>query len=335
MNPLLALALLLLLLAGPLMAAPLEHNIELFFLMLGLMAAWLGGGLNAHAIGRALREPIPITAALVAAGAAFVYGRVSLQRLVGRAARAIGAPLFAGCGVFVIALASSLITAVVGALVLAELITAMNPAPADRLGFAVSGCLAIGMGAVLTPLGEPLATIAAAELHTGFWGLTTLLGAMVLPGVALGSVLAGYFARRAAGGSVQQRTENIASVLIQGARIYAFVAGLILLGDGFGPLAIKYVTKLSAPTLFWINSVSAVTDNAALVAIELRALNGPQARSAIISLLAAGVMMIPGNIPNIVCAQRLDIGSHQWARVGVPLGLSLMTAYFVALHCLV
>jgi predicted cation transporter len=42
-------------------------------------------------------------------------------------------------------------------------------------------------------------------------------------------------------------------------------------------------------------------------------------------------MLIPGNIPNIVAAGRLGIGSREWARVGLITGLPLMALCFVVL----
>ena len=51
-------------------------------------------------------------------------------------------------------------------------------------------------------------------------------------------------------------------------------------------------------------------------------------------LLISGGMLIPGNIPNIVAAQRLGISSREWARVGVITGLPLMALCFAVLHWL-
>jgi len=42
-------------------------------------------------------------------------------------------------------------------------------------------------------------------------------------------------------------------------------------------------------------------------------------------------MLIPGNIPNIVSAARLKINMKEWALIGVPIGLVLMTVYFLIL----
>ena len=42
-------------------------------------------------------------------------------------------------------------------------------------------------------------------------------------------------------------------------------------------------------------------------------------------------MLIPGNIPNIICASKLSITSREWAKFGVPLGMVIMTGFFVFL----
>jgi predicted cation transporter len=48
-------------------------------------------------------------------------------------------------------------------------------------------------------------------------------------------------------------------------------------------------------------------------------------------LLISGGMLIPGNIPNIIAADRLRIRSRVWARLGIPLGLVFLMVYFAAL----
>jgi predicted cation transporter len=48
-------------------------------------------------------------------------------------------------------------------------------------------------------------------------------------------------------------------------------------------------------------------------------------------LLIAGGMLIPGNIPNIICASKLSISSREWAVFGLPLGLIIMTGFFAFL----
>ncbi len=91
---------------------------------------------------------------------------------------------------------------------------------------------------------------------------------------------------------------------------------------------------MSNDLLFWANTVSAALDNATLVALEVHKMTLPRAREAILALLISGGMLIPGNIPNIVSAGALKIGSAQWAKVGVPMGLILLGIYFAVIKAL-
>jgi predicted cation transporter len=117
--------------------------------------------------------------------------------------------------------------------------------------------------------------------------------------------------------------------------VYAFVAGLVLLGAGFKPLIDAYVTRLPHLAMFWINTVSAFLDNATLAAAEIEpSLQARQILAALLGLLAAGGMLIPGNIPNIIAAGKLGIRGRQWAGFGIPAGLALMAVYFVILAVL-
>jgi len=54
-------------------------------------------------------------------------------------------------------------------------------------------------------------------------------------------------------------------------------------------------------------------------------------RAVLMGLLISGGMLIPGNIPNIIAANKLTIRSRTWARFGVPLGLVLLVGYFIIL----
>ncbi len=61
--------------------------------------------------------------------------------------------------------------------------------------------------------------------------------------------------------------------------------------------------------------VSAVLDNPTLAAAEIgSALSVKQIKSAVLGLIIAGGMPIPGNIPNIIAAGKLEITSKEWAR---------------------
>ena len=60
----------------------------------------------------------------------------------------------------------------------------------------------------------------------------------------------------------------------------------------------------------------------------------PQISSAILGLIIAGGMLIPGNIPNIIAAGKLKMRSGEWARLGIPIGAVAMALYFVILLAL-
>jgi predicted cation transporter len=236
--------------------------------------------------------------------------------------------------VTVLALASSVITVIIASLVLVEVVSILNFRRADETRLVVVACLAIGLGAALTPVGEPLSTIATAKVEGDFWFLLRLLGAWIIPGIlVLGAVVAAL-PLRYDGGTLAEAAprETYRSVVGRAVRVYVFVMALTLLGEGFRPLIDRYVITLDARVLYWVNTVSAVLDNATLTAAEVSPrMTAEQLRAVLLGLLISGVMLIPGNIPNIIAASRLGIRSRAWARVGVPLGLVFLAAYYLAL----
>ena len=54
-------------------------------------------------------------------------------------------------------------------------------------------------------------------------------------------------------------------------------------------------------------------------------------RAILLGLMISGGMLIPGNIPNIISASKLRIGSKEWAKIGVPLGLAVMVLFYIIL----
>ena len=57
----------------------------------------------------------------------------------------------------------------------------------------------------------------------------------------------------------------------------------------------------------------------------------PTIRAILLGLIISGGMLIPGNIPNIIAAGKLNIKSGEWARFGVPVGLIAMVIYFAVI----
>ena len=163
-----------------------------------------------------------------------------------------------------------------------------------------------------------------------------MLGAWLIPGIAVSGLLAAWFARGdydfiAEETAVRERARD---VVFQGARIFAFVAGLTLIGAAYGPLAARWVPRFGPNLLFWGNTLSAALDNATLAALEAHGMTPVHLRPALLSMIISGGMLIPGNIPNIVCAGILEIRSAEWARVGVPIGLAMLGICFALLFAM-
>jgi len=333
MNTPAAIAVLVLMLFGPLAVHWIEANIEIYILAMGVIATLLAGGFERGVVEHALTEPILITLAVIAAAIAFGYLRGNLDRIFARLRRRMRRPILAAISIFVLAMASSVITAIVAALVLVEIIGLLHLAGAARIRVTVAGCFAIGMGAAMTPIGEPLATLAASALKLPFLGLFDLLAPWLVPGALAAAILAGIFARgdyHDAPAGPHVRESPLAAVM-QGLRVYGFVAGLVLVSYAYAPLAATVIDRLGNDGLFWANTVSAALDNATLVALEVHNMTLVRAREAILALLISGGMLIPGNIPNIISASAIKIGSVAWARVGIPIGLVGLGIYFALL----
>ena len=210
-----------------------------------------------------------------------------------------------------------------------------------KVVIAVVACFSIGLGAGLTPLGEPLSTIVISKLsgapyHAGFLFLFDHLAVYIIPAViVLGFVGVFLFNRSHTGDTKLEciiERESITEIVVRAGKVFLFIMALIFLGEGFKPLILEYIIRIPSAGLYWVNIVSAVLDNATLAAAEVGpALSLQQIVSALMGLLISGGMLIPGNIPNIIAACKLGITSREWAEVGIPLGLVLMGVFFVIL----
>jgi predicted cation transporter len=323
-------------LLAPVSSKTVEQNLEVFFLLAGVTAAAIGGQLGWPLLHEALRAPIALTAAVLVFGTVARVARPTLdswfQSLLATVpARLVYFILIVGLG-----LLSSIITAVIAALFLVEAVALMNLDRDSETVTVVLACMAIGLGAALTPVGEPLGTIAIAALGQDFWYLMRLLGPLVVAGILIVAVIALLMPVTQGTSLKAQRDDpGWGEIAMRAAKVYLFVAGLVGLSWGFRPLVNEYLTRMPVGLLFWFNSVSAVVDNATLTAAEIGpSLAVTQQRAILMGLLISGGMLIPGNIPNIIAAGRLGIGSREWARVGLITGLPLMLLCFLVLQWL-
>ncbi|MDR5684325.1 MAG: DUF1646 family protein [Armatimonadota bacterium] len=329
-----AATILLLVLVLPLLSHRIEYNLEIFLFVMGVLAAAASGVLRQPLLREALTHPVPITLAVLVAGLLFKSFRDRIDDAVVRLRLLLPMKAVIAILIVVLGLLSSVITAIIASLVLVEVISAMSFRRQDETRIVVIACMAIGLGAALTPIGEPLATIATGKLRADFWFLGRLLGPWLVPAILALGVWGAVQPLRYEGETLAGPTqlETYRGVAERAARVYVFVAGLTLLGAGFEPVVNRFVVPLDPRLLYWVNTVSAVLDNATLTAAEVSPrMNADQLRSVLIALLISGGALVPGNIPNIIASGRLRIGSREWARTGVPLALVMLAVYFVLL----
>jgi predicted cation transporter len=322
-------------LLGPFVNRRIERNLEGFLFLMGLISATISNAWSSELVHEGLTAPISITLAVLAAGALFHYLRERIDSGMKRLLKSVPLAAVVCFVTIVLGLLSSVISAIIAALILVEFITVLRLHRQAEVNLTVIACFAIGLGAALTPLGEPLSTIAVSKLsdaphHATFFYLAEFLGIYIVAAVLVLGVLGIFLVHESPEDrrktlSEEPHKEKIREVVFRAIKVYVFVMALIFLGAGFKPLIDIYFTQIPPLALFWANMASAILDNATLAAAEIGpALDVTQIKSALLGLLISGGMLIPGNIPNIIAAHSLKIKSTEWAWVGVPLGLALM-----------
>jgi predicted cation transporter len=319
----------------PFLVKKVEHNLEVFLFLMGIAAATISGMMNLSLIEKALIDPIKITLAVLIAGLVCKWGQAQLEKLIFWLSRLLTPRIFFGLTVIFLGLVSSIITAIIAAIVLVIIINVLTLDRKAEIRFTVLACFSIGLGAALTPIGEPLATITISKLNTDFFYLVRLIGPEVIPAVVAFGALTWLLVRpqesKHSLGS-KQKGESYKEIVIRSSKVYLFVMGLTFLGHGFEPLINEYIIGLHPMLLYWINMISAILDNATLAAAEISpAMDRVTIRAVLLGLIISGGMLIPGNIPNIIAAGKLNITSKEWACFGVPVGLITMTVFFVIL----
>jgi predicted cation transporter len=315
-----------------------EQNLEVFLFVMGIAAATVSGIMDATLMKKALVDPIKITIAVLVAGLLTKWLHVQLEKSIQALSRALSPRIFAGITVIVLGLVSSLITAIIAAIILVIIVNGLPLNRQSRVRFTIIACFSIGLGAALTPIGEPLSTITVGKLNQNFFYLLKLIGPEVLIAIVVFGLLTMFFVnprKNTKGLDVDQHPESYKQILVRSVKIYLFVMGLTFLGNGFEPFITSYILDLHPTILYWINMISAVLDNATLAAAEISpAMEADTIQAILLGLLISGGMLIPGNIPNIIAAGKLNITSKEWAQFAVPLGLNTMAIYFLVLFVL-
>ena len=320
----------------PFTAKIVERNLEVFLFIMGMAAVLVSKVLDTDLIVKALIDPIYITLAVLIAGLLFRWLQTPMEKGIIGTSKAIPFRLFIALFVIILGLISSIITAIIAAIVLVAVVSVLRLDRKSTIRLVILACYSIGLGAVLTPIGEPLSTVATSKLNEEFFYLFKLLAIDVIPGVIIFGILAAFMVvppnKSESVNSIEQETESYSEIVIRSFKVYLFVMALTFLGAGFEPFIEKYLINLHPYLLYWINMISAVLDNATLAAAEISTkFDQTTIKAILLGLLVSGGMLIPGNIPNIIAAGKLKITSKEWARFGVPVGLIAMVVYFIVI----
>lgn len=332
----------------PFLSKRVEENLELFFLIMGVCAVTISGLWSWELVIESAKAPVVIGSlpvgifqVVLVFGVLIHYFNKAFCRAILTIASKLGWKLFVFLLVLVLGIFCSVVSIIVTAVLLSEIIAALPLHKKEKIKLAVVACFAMGLGAVLTPVGEPLSTIMVSKLagppfHADFFWPLHVFGIYILPGIVVISLFGAFYIGR--GTDLKNfshevaYTETLKNVIFRAVKVYFFVAALVLLGEGMKPLIMWYIVHVPSWILYWINIISAILDNATLTAMEI----GPtmqlsQIQAIVMGLLIAGGMLIPGNIPNIVAAARLKINMKEWAVIGVPIGLVILIVYFLIL----
>jgi predicted cation transporter len=350
-------------LLGPFKVKIIEENLEVFLFACGIAAMTIAGmvelpgletGWRMEIIEEAFTSPlnslsiggipIGIFQIVLVVGLIIYKWHEPIHKAIRKMTNALSLKIMAFILIAVLGLFSSVMSAILAAIILVEMVNALPLSRKSKIDLTVIACFSIGLGAALTPLGEPLSTIAISKLsgepyNAGFLFLFDMLGYYILPGILVYGIIGMFFLGKVdmndPGLKAEEYSETLKDVVMRAVKVYLFIMALTFLGDGFKPIIFEYFAQIPATVLYWVNMVSAILDNATLAAAQI----GPnltelQIKGILMGLLIAGGMLIPGNIPNIISAGKLGITSKEWARLGVPMGLVSMAIYFVIIFVL-
>ena len=304
---------------GPFTVKKIEHNLEAFLFVMGVLSVTIAGVWEMKLVEEAVMEPVVkgIVPAVLVAGMAFHYGRSRAQNAMSYILDHVSLKAVAFVMIVGLGLMSSVITAIIAALLLVELVNCMPLERKDKINLVIIACFAIGLGAVLTPLGEPLSTIAISKLqgppyNAGFFFLFEKLALYVIPGVLAMGVLGFFFTRKAVKQeciTTAEDSETLRDVGMRAAKVYVFVMALLLLGAGMKIIIDKYFTAIPSEVLYWVNMLSAILDNATLTAAEIApSLSIGQITAALMGLLSLVACWFQATFP--ISYPRTSLASH-------------------------
>ena len=281
-------------LLAPLTLKIVERNIEMFLLGMGIVTAFISRVLDWKLFMTAATEPIFITLAVLFAGLFFKWLQKPTSYALQMVRKKLEFRTFIFFLVILLGLFSSLITAIIAALILVFIISELKLGRKDEIRLTILACFAIGIGASISPIGEPLSTIVIGKLNEDFFYLFRLIGKEVILALFLFGIMAVFLVRDSSNMGVERtyitKKESYEDILTRSLKVYFFVMGLTFLGTGFEPLISTYFLSLDLSFLYWLNMSSAVLDNATLAAAEV----SPELDREAIRVLLLGLLISGG-----------------------------------------
>lgn len=322
----------------PIISKEVEKNLEIFLFIIGMSASIAAGVLSKELILDIVENKFMYIIAFAVLMGGFIFKSLTthVRSALTYILKYIPLKLFIFLLIVILGVLSSVITAIIASLLLVEIVSILPIGRKSKINIDIVSCFSIGLGAVLTPIGEPLSTIIVSKLNVDFWYLMKEFGIYIVPGILFLGIIGAHY-----GIEEKKETETTEEILIEetnslilirALKIFFFIVALELLGAGFKPIIDTYIISLDTKYLYWVNMSSAVLDNATLAAAEVSDKMSPiQIKAVLMGLLISGGMMIPGNIPNIISAGKLKIKSKEWIKLGVPLGMFIMIIYYFVL----
>jgi predicted cation transporter len=242
-------------LLGPFKIRTIEHNLEVFMFICGVLAMTISGfvkipnvetGWRLEIIKEALTAPlnigeiygipIGIVQIVLVVGLIIYKWHGPIHTAIKRMTVALSHKVMAFILIAALGLVSSVISAILAAIILVEMVNAMPLSRKSKIDLTVIACFSIGLGAALTPLGEPLSTIVVSKLsgppyYAGFDYLIKLIGIYIFPGILAYGILGMSFL-----GKVDTKDhevegedyrETLKDVIMRAVKVYVFIAALV------------------------------------------------------------------------------------------------------------
>ena len=137
-----------------------EKELETFLLVLGILAVTITGAWSGDLIVHAIKQPVGISLAVLVTGLLFRTFRKKITDFIELVETKFGLKNTIIFFVFTLSLLSSVITAIIAALVLCEIASTLKLSKRDTIHLIIMGFFAIGMG---------INAFGRAAFHYSYW----------------------------------------------------------------------------------------------------------------------------------------------------------------------